>query len=49
VAKVKADAYGELSDYDLNNDGFSDMVIYYPTSKERKGTLEVLINLRKIN
>ncbi len=48
VAKVKADAYGELVDHDLNNDGFSDMVIYYPTSKERKGTLEVLINLKKI-
>jgi hypothetical protein len=24
------------------------MVIYYPQSKERKGTLEVLINLRRI-
>jgi hypothetical protein len=45
VAKVKADAYGELSSHDLNNDGYSDMVIYYPQSKERKGTLEVLVNL----
>jgi len=44
-AKVKADAYGELSSHDLNGDGFSDMVIYYPQSKERKGTLEVLVNL----
>jgi hypothetical protein len=48
VARVKADAYGELEDHDLNNDGYSDMVIYYPQSKERKGTLEVLINLKKI-
>jgi len=44
-AKVKADAYGELSSHDLNGDGYSDMVIYYPQSKERKGTLEVLVNL----
>jgi hypothetical protein len=44
-AKVKADAYGELSSYDLNGDGYSDMVIHYPQSKERKGTLEVLVNL----
>jgi hypothetical protein len=48
VAKVKADAYGELSSHDLNNDGFSDMVIRYPQSKERKGTLEVLVNLGRL-
>jgi hypothetical protein len=44
-AKVEADAYGELSSHDLNGDGYSDMVIHYPQSKERKGTLEVLVNL----
>jgi hypothetical protein len=49
VAKVRADAYGELTDHDLNNDGYSDMVIYYPQSKERKGMLEVLVNLKKID
>jgi hypothetical protein len=48
VAKVEADAYGELSSYDLNGDGYSDMVIYYPTSKERQGTLEVLVNLGRL-
>jgi len=48
VAKVEADAYGELSSHDLNDDGYSDMVIYYPTSKERKGTLEVLVNLGRL-
>ena len=48
VAKVKADAYGEVTHHDLNNDGYSDMVISYPQSKERKGTLEVLINLKTI-
>ncbi|MGD8414463.1 MAG: VCBS repeat-containing protein [Candidatus Latescibacterota bacterium] len=47
-AKVKADAYGELSSHDLNGDGFSDMVIYYPQSKERKGVLEVLVNLGRL-
>ena len=49
VAKVKADAYGELSSYDLNSDGYSDMVIHYPQSKERQGTLEVLINLGRLD
>lgn len=49
VAKIEADAYGELQSHDLNNDGFSDMVIYYPQSKERKGTLEVLVNLRRLS
>ncbi len=48
VAKVNADAFGELSSPDLNGDGYSDMVIYYPQSKERKGLVEVLINQRKI-
>jgi hypothetical protein len=47
-AKVRADAYGELSSHDLNGDGFSDMVIYYPQSKERKGTLEILVNLGRL-
>ena len=48
VAKVPADAFGELISPDLNADGYSDMVIYYPESKERKGLVEVLINQRKI-
>ena len=47
-AKVKADAYGELASHDLNGDGYSDMVIHYPQSKERKGTLEVLVNLGRL-
>jgi hypothetical protein len=48
VTKVKADAYGDLTSHDLNGDGYSDMVIYYPQSKERKGTLEVLVNLGRL-
>jgi hypothetical protein len=49
VAKVKANAFGDLSSPDLNGDGYSDMVIYYPESKDRWGTAEVLLNLRKIH
>jgi hypothetical protein len=44
VAKIEADAYGELLNSDINNDGYSDMIIYYPESKDLKGTLEVLVN-----
>jgi len=46
VAEVQADAFGELSSYDLNNDGFSDMIIHYPQAKERKGMVQVLMNRR---
>ena len=48
VAKVTADAFGELSSHDLNGDGYSDMIIYYPQSKERKGMVQVLMNLRRL-
>jgi hypothetical protein len=41
---VRVDAYGELDSHDLNDDGYFDMIIYYPESKEMKGTLEVLVN-----
>ncbi len=44
AAKVRADAYGELTSHDLNDDGYFDMIIYYPESKKLKGTLEVLVN-----
>lgn len=30
--------------HDLNGDGFSDMIIYYPESSSLKGSLEVLVN-----
>lgn len=48
AAKVRADAFGELRSPDLNGDGYSDMIIYYPQSKERKGNVQVLINLKRI-
>lgn len=46
VAEVNADAFGVLNTYDLNNDGYSDMVIHYPQAKERKGMVQVLMNQR---
>jgi hypothetical protein len=45
VAEVEAEAYGELSSPDLNSDGFSDMIIYYPSSKDKRGMVQVLMNL----
>ena len=48
AVKIDADAYGELEDHDLNGDGFSDMIIYYPQNKDRQGSLEVLMNLKKL-
>jgi hypothetical protein len=44
VSKVEADAFGELFSPDLNGDDYSDMIIYYPNSKERKGMIQVLMN-----
>jgi len=44
VSKVEADAFGELFSPDLNSDNYSDMIIYYPNSKERKGMIQVLMN-----
>jgi len=46
VVKVEVDAYGELQSPDLNGDGYSDMIIYYPQSKDKKGTVQVLMNLK---
>lgn len=46
VAKVKVSAFGELLSPDLNGDGYSDMIIYYPQSKDKKGAVQVLINLK---
>jgi hypothetical protein len=48
VAKVTADAFGELSSPDLNGDGYSDMIIRYWQKKERKGIIEVLMNQRRL-
>ncbi len=48
VAKVEAEAYGDLRSPDLNDDGYSDMIIYYPNSKDKKGMVQVLMNLGRI-
>ncbi len=44
AVKIDIPAFGELNSRDLNSDGFSDMIIYYPQSKKRKGTIQVLMN-----
>ncbi len=46
VTKINADAFGVLNTYDLNGDGYSDMIIHYPETKERKGMIQVLMNQR---
>jgi hypothetical protein len=48
VAQVEAEAYGDLRSPDLNGDGYSDMLIYYPNSNDKKGMVQVLMNLRKL-
>ena len=48
AAKVEAEAYGEMDSPDLNNDGYSDMIIYYPNSKDKKGMVQILMNVGKI-
>jgi hypothetical protein len=48
VSKVTADAFGDLTAEDLNNDGYSDMILRYPNTKDRKGIVEVLMNRRTI-
>jgi len=48
AAKVKVNAFGELSSYNLNNDEYSDMIIHYPQNDDYEGMLTVLINLGRI-
>jgi len=45
---VEAEAFGDLSSPDLNNDGYSDMIIYYPNSTDKKGMVQVLMNLKEL-
>lgn len=48
VTRVEAEAYGEMESLDLNNDGYSDITIYYPNSKDKKGMVQILMNLGKL-
>ncbi|HSG28666.1 MAG TPA: hypothetical protein VLA34_09315, partial [Candidatus Krumholzibacterium sp.] len=48
VAKIEVPAFGELISRDLNGDEYSDMIIYYPQSKDKKGTIQILMNNRKL-
>jgi hypothetical protein len=47
-SRVTADAFGDLIAEDLNHDGFSDMLLRYPNTKDKKGFVEVLMNHRAI-
>lgn len=48
VAEIETDAFGELESYDLNNDGFSDMIINYPENDDMEGIVTVLMNRGRI-
>ena len=48
ASEVPADAFGELIAEDLNNDGYSDMILHYPNTKDMKGFVEVLMNRQTI-
>lgn len=48
ASEVQADAFGELLAEDLNHDGYSDMILHYPNTKDMKGFVEVLMNRRTI-
>jgi len=49
VTKIKVNSFGDLSSYDLNNDGYSDMIIHYPQNTDYEGMVTVLINLGRID
>jgi len=48
AVEIEADAFGDLIGTDLDDDGFSDMIIYYPQSSDKKGRVQVLMNLRRL-
>ncbi|MBN2185556.1 MAG: VCBS repeat-containing protein [Candidatus Krumholzibacteriota bacterium] len=48
VVRLDVPAFGELLSLDLDDNGYSDMVIYYPQSKTRKGMINVMVNREKI-
>ena len=48
VVKIDVPAFGEVLSLDLDENGYSDMILYYPQSKTRKGTINVMVNRGKI-
>lgn len=49
ASEITADAFGDLISLDLNHDGYSDMILHYPNTKDRKGLVEVLINRKTVS
>lgn len=48
ASEIEADAFGDLVAEDLNNDGYSDMILHYPNTKDKKGMVEVLVNRKTV-
>ena len=48
ASEIDADAFGQLLAEDLNNDGYSDMILHYPNTKDKKGMVEVLVNRKTV-
>ena len=48
AAEIEIVAFGEIEVDDLNGDGYSDMLLYYPQNRDMEGKVNVLMNLRRI-
>ncbi|MBD3178876.1 MAG: hypothetical protein GF417_04335 [Candidatus Latescibacteria bacterium] len=48
AAEIDILAFGEIEVDDLDGDGYSDMLMYYPQNREMEGKVNVLLNLRRI-
>lgn len=48
AAEVDITAFGEIEVDDLDGDGYSDMLLYYPQNRDMEGKVNVLMNLRRI-
>ncbi len=48
AAEIDILAFGEIEVEDLNGDGYSDMLLYYPQNRDMEGKINVLMNLRRI-
>ena len=48
AAEIDILAFGEIEVDDLDGDGYSDMLMYYPQNREMEGKVNILMNLRRI-